>query len=188
MGNTDSLPVISQAKSVVQLIAGNSEGAARTHKNFVKGCPVLLQAVAFGALTQGKIGFAKESQIYFLKNMSNVADSIPVVGHAKGLIHYYILGDMEGCNEAIKSASRSVGVAAGGIRGFTAGGPISGYAGGELGGIAADIVISVADTIVHREFRLCGHIQSLRRIVDGKMEAGEGFDWALTPVFDGLAG
>ncbi len=27
-------------------------------------------------------------------------------------------------------------------------------------------------------------IQSLERLVDGKMDAGEGFDWASTPVFD----
>jgi hypothetical protein len=187
MGNTDSIPVISQTKSAVQFIAGDSKGAAKTQQNFVKGCPGLSQAVALGAVIAGETEYAEESQKYFIKNMSNVADSIPVVGHAKGIVHYAV-GDTEGGDEAMKSASRSVGVVAGGVGGFVVGGPIGAYAGGVAGGMAADTVISIADTIVHDESRPYGHIQSLERLVDGKMDAGEGFDWALTPLFDRPAG
>ena len=67
MGNTDSLPVISQAKSAVQAIAGDSEGALQTQKNFVKGCPVISQGVALGAAIAGHTEYAKETQIYFGK-------------------------------------------------------------------------------------------------------------------------
>ncbi len=187
MGNTDSIPVISQTKSVVQLIAGDSEGAAKTQENFVKGCPVVSQAVALGAVIAGETEFAEESQKYFVKNMSDVANSIPVVGHAKGIVHYAV-GDKEGGDEAMKSASRIVGIAAGGIGGFVVGGTVGAYAGGVAGGKAADRVISTTGTIVHDEPRPYGHMQSPGRLVDGEIDAGEGFDWALTPVFDGPAG
>jgi hypothetical protein len=68
------------------------------------------------------------------------------------------------------------------------GGPIGAYARGVAGGIAAESVISISDTIVYDEQRPYGHIKSLGRLVDGKMDPGEAFDWALTPVFDGLTG
>ena len=43
MGNTDSIPVVSQTKSIVQAISGDTEGAARTQENFLKRCPVVSQ-------------------------------------------------------------------------------------------------------------------------------------------------
>ena len=36
MGNTDSLPVVSQIKSLVQVIAGDEEAAKRTQENFIR--------------------------------------------------------------------------------------------------------------------------------------------------------
>lgn len=187
MGNTDSLPVVSQVKSAVQAIAGDTEGARQTQLNFVKGCPIVSQAVALGAVIGGDTKYAKESQVYFGKNLMNMADSIPVVGHAKGAIHY-ACGDTEGGDNAMKAASRTVGVAAGGIGGFVVGGPVGAVAGGISGGMAMDTIISGADSAIHGEKRLYGHINSLDRAIDGKMTAGEAFDWAVTPVFDGLAG
>ncbi|CAF3508797.1 unnamed protein product [Rotaria sp. Silwood2] len=187
MGNTDSLPVISQAKSAVQAIAGDTEGARQTQLNFVKGCPVISQGVALGALIAGDTEYAKETQIYFVKNASNVIDSVPVVGHIKGAIHY-ACNDREGGDNAMKAASRTVGVAAGGIGGFVVGGPIGAVAGGIGGGAVMDGIISGADSAIHGEKRLYGHINSLDRAIDGKITAGEAFDWALTPVFDGLTG
>ena len=36
MGNTDSIPVVSQVKSLVQVIAGDEEAAKRTQENFIR--------------------------------------------------------------------------------------------------------------------------------------------------------
>jgi hypothetical protein len=187
MGNTDSLPVVSQVKSAVQAIAGDTEGARQTQENFFKGCPIVSQGVALGAAIAGDTEYAKESQEYFGKNMLNMADSIPGVGHVKGTIHY-ACGDTEGGDNAMKAASRTVGVAAGGIGGFVIGGPVGAVAGGIYGGAAMDTVISAADSAVHGEKRLYGHLHSLDRAIDGKLTVGEAFDWACVPVFDGLSG
>ena len=43
MGNTDSIPVVSQVKSLVQVIDGDAEGARRTQENFSKIAPVVSQ-------------------------------------------------------------------------------------------------------------------------------------------------
>ena len=86
----------------------------------------------------------------------------------------------------MKASTRTVGVAAGGIGGFVVGGPVGAVAGGISGGIVMDGVISGADSAIHGEKRLYGHWNSLERAIDGKMTVGEGFDWALTPAFDGL--
>ena len=43
MGNTDSIPVISQVKSLVQVISGDEEGAKKTQENFAKTTPIVSQ-------------------------------------------------------------------------------------------------------------------------------------------------
>lgn len=43
MGSVDSIPVISQVKSAVQAIAGDTAGAKKTQENFLNGCPVVSQ-------------------------------------------------------------------------------------------------------------------------------------------------
>jgi hypothetical protein len=43
MGGVNSIPVVSQAKSGVQLICGDTEGAAQTQKDFLQQCPVVSQ-------------------------------------------------------------------------------------------------------------------------------------------------
>lgn len=55
------------------------------------------------------------------------ADGIPVVGHAKGLVHYAV-GDTEGGNSAMKSAIRTTGTMAAGAGGFLVGGPVGAIA------------------------------------------------------------
>lgn len=43
MGGVNSIPVVSQAKSGVQLICGDTDGAAETQKDFLQQCPVVSQ-------------------------------------------------------------------------------------------------------------------------------------------------
>ena len=78
---------------------------------------------------------------------NDIADATPVVGHAKGGIHY-AFGDRQGGDKAMKAASRTVGVIGGGFAG-AAGGPAGAIAGGVAGGAAMDGIITGADSAVH---------------------------------------
>lgn len=60
--------------------------------NFLKGCPVVSQVGAAGAAIAGNTEYARKSQMYFLNNMSAMADSIPVVGHVKGTCPLHLSG------------------------------------------------------------------------------------------------
>ena len=44
MGNIDSIPVVSQAKSLVQVVSGDDNGAKRTQENFLRTGPIASQA------------------------------------------------------------------------------------------------------------------------------------------------
>ena len=43
MGNVDSIPIISQIKSLVQVISGDAEGAKKTQEKFIRTAPVYSQ-------------------------------------------------------------------------------------------------------------------------------------------------
>ena len=43
MGNTDSIPVVSQVKSLVQVIGGDEKGALKTQENFQRTGPIASQ-------------------------------------------------------------------------------------------------------------------------------------------------
>ena len=43
MGNTDSIPVISQVKSLVQVASGDEQGAKVTQQNFLRTGPIASQ-------------------------------------------------------------------------------------------------------------------------------------------------
>ena len=50
MGNTNSIPVISQVKSLVQVIGGDADGARRTQEEFSRTAPIVSQARSFAHL------------------------------------------------------------------------------------------------------------------------------------------
>ena len=43
MGNTDSVPIVSQIKSLVQVASGDAEAAKETQENFIRLAPVVSQ-------------------------------------------------------------------------------------------------------------------------------------------------
>lgn len=49
----DGVPVVSQAKSVVKLIAGDKEGARKTHENFLNQTPVVAQIKSLSHVIHG---------------------------------------------------------------------------------------------------------------------------------------
>lgn len=63
---------------------------------------------------------AQDLQEKFASDMQRVIDTIPVVGHIKGGVHY-ALGEPEKGEHALKAASRSTGVVLGGVGGLLVG-------------------------------------------------------------------
>lgn len=70
-----------------------------------------------------------------------ILDSIPVVGHIKGAIHY-ITGDTRAGNKSMYEASRSTAVVCGGAAGAL-GGPLAMVAGAAAAGAATDTLSSL---------------------------------------------
>lgn len=122
----DWIPVVSQVKSFVQAVTGNTEGARQTQENFSRQCPIVSQARSAVEAITGDTDAAEQTQLEFLKNASRVVDSVPVVGHVKGGVHY-VCGDTKGGDMAMK---RATGVAGGAALGLIAAGPIGAVAGG----------------------------------------------------------
>lgn len=75
--------------------------------------------------------------------ISNVLDAIPIVGHAKGVIHY-VVGDKEGGDKAMYQSTRTSAVIAGGVVGGVVGGPAGAVGGAIYGGSLTDIAASGA--------------------------------------------
>ncbi|KAK7083074.1 hypothetical protein SK128_014927 [Halocaridina rubra] len=116
----DSIPVLSQLKSGVQLIKGNREGAKETQVNFSKRCIGVSQFRSACELLAGDNNAARETQKEFLESSYRTATSLPVVGHTIGVAHY-VVGDKELGDSAMTSASNTVGNVVGGVVGGTVG-------------------------------------------------------------------
>ncbi|KAM9307388.1 uncharacterized protein KZ484_000717 [Pholidichthys leucotaenia] len=183
----DAIPVLSQVKSLVQAVCGDTEGAAKTQENFVRKCPVVSQAVALGVLIAGDEDEAEKIFKEGLETIGDFVDGTPVVGHVKGAIHY-ACGDKTGGDRAMKSASRTTGAMAGGVGGFIVAGPAGAVVGGIEGAAVMDVVTTAVDSAVHNEARPAGYIAQIDGIVKNPKDPGQWFDLAATPVFDGLAG
>ena len=186
MGAVDSMPVVSQTKSAVQAIAGDTKGARETQMNFLNTCPVVSQGKSFVHWCDGDNEAARKTQLKFVKGVSDFADGVPVVGHVKGGIHYACC-DEEGGDNAMKSASRSVGVIGGGIAGGLVGGPVGAVAGGIAGGVAMDGITTGVDSLVHDEYRPSGQV-AVTNMVNGKASVGDYFDSVAGVAFDGASG
>ncbi len=187
MGSTDSMPVVSQAKSGVQALNGDNKEALDTQKKFLNTCPAVSQGKSFYHWCYGDSDGARETQKKFLQNLGNAANGIPGIGHAKGAVHYY-MNDKEGGDNAMKSASRTVGVIGGGVIGGLVGGPVGAIAGGVAGGVTLDGITTVADSKIHGEYRPAGLVGATQKIVNKDLSSGEAFDVTAGIVCDGVMG
>ncbi|XP_071152114.1 uncharacterized protein [Mytilus edulis] len=184
---SDWIPLVAQVKSIVQISAGDEEGAKQTQETFAKRCPIVSQTVSVYQAFNGNMEGAKETQMEFLGMINDTVNSIPIVGHAKGMVHY-IAGDKMGGDEAMKSASHTTGTIGGGIAGFGLLGPIGAIAGGITGGAIMDATITTADTLIHDEDRPYGYLNQIKQIKEKPGDAGQWVDMATSLALDGLAG
>ncbi len=183
----DWIPVVSQLKSGVQAIFGDFEGARKTQETFVDTCPIVSQTKSFGQWIVDDSEGAKETQMKFVGNVSNIVDGVPVVGHVKGVVHY-ACGDKDGGDNAMKSASRTVGVIGGGAVGGLLGGPVGAVAGGISGGALLDGITTGVDSAVHDEYRPSGQVAAVTNMIKGEATVGDIFDSTAGLTFDGISG
>ena len=69
MGNVDSIPVVSQVKSLGQVIGGDATGARRTQENFADNCPLVPQTKSFVQVCAGDVDGARKTQEAFVKDL-----------------------------------------------------------------------------------------------------------------------
>ena len=158
----DWIPIVSQVKSLVQVIGGDAEGARRTQENFSKQCPVVSQVRSAVEAIGGDEEAARKTQMEFVHNVSNFADGVPGVGHVKGAIHY-AAGDTAGGDNAMKAASRTTGAIVGVAGGLIVGGPVGAVAGGIAGAAVVDGITTGIDSAVHKEYRPAGCVKQVTK-------------------------
>ena len=181
-GNVNSIPVVSQAKSAVQAMTGDLEGARRTQEDFSRGCPGVSQIRSAVEAGCGDSEAARQTQLYFARELEGMADALPGVGHVKGAVHYG-LGQKDRGDRAMKSASRTVAVVGAGI----AGGPGAAAA----AGVAYDGLVTGIESGIHGKFRPEGGIfNAAHRIAKGDHAAGHLFgkyhEIQLEPCYSSL--
>ena len=97
------------------------------------------------AATAGKSEEATRVLKKMVSSVEEVADNTPVIGHAKGVVHY-TLGDTEHGSKCIKGSTRSAAVlGAGALSGGLGLGVAAGGASGALGGVTYDAAVTVIE-------------------------------------------
>ena len=182
----DCLPIASQLKSLVQFILGDKEGAKKTQENFLESGLVGSQIGSVMDAAKGDTKGAIRRQKQFIEN---VVDGLPIVGHMKAVYHLS-KGDRESFETVMKSSSRPIGVAIGGICGFFAGGPPGAYGGGTAGGFCVDILTLIIEFAVKDEVNPSGILELLSIILKGESDSlsGDIVDLVGSLVLDGFAG
>jgi len=184
----DWMPILSQSKSLVQALAGDVEGALRTQVSFTRSCPLISQIRSLGEVYMGRFNDAQQTQLESYMVLSRILDSIPVVGHMKGLMHY-VCDDADGCAGAVRSATRTVGVVGCASCGMLLLGPAGGVLGGTCGGVFMDMLITT-ESFIKGEPVPYGYIAMGYKIrfYPGCKRSGPTFDLCAVAALDAFAG
>jgi len=180
----DSIPIVSQVKSAVQAIGGDSNGARQTQENFSRGFPLVAPVRAVVEHASGNHEEAKKTWSYLGKNYEGWVDGTPGLGHIKGGIHYAI-GDTQRGDEIMKAATRPIGVLAGGVAGAIVAGPVGAAVGGIAGGAAMDGVITGVESAINKEYVPHGYVSTATKLVKNEASQGEYQD-AIDGLLDTL--
>ena len=110
MGNTDSIPVVSQIKSLDLVIRGHTQEAQRVQEHFVRTGIIASQINSLRCSIAGDNAEALKIQEEFVKDI----EIAPIIGHGFSA-GYAIAGDMEKAEETAIKATKNTVVAAAGI-------------------------------------------------------------------------
>lgn len=83
---SDTVPIIAQVKSVLQMLEGDKEGALETQKNFTRRCPLVSQLRKRAELVIGNREGAEQTLAEFTEHTWNKLDCLPVVGHLSAMV------------------------------------------------------------------------------------------------------
>lgn len=106
--------ITSPIKVTCQLATGDFEGARETTKDVIVTTPVISHVAAGVVKLSGEDEAAAKLWNDSNRNLNSITNSIPVVGHAKGLVHY-ACQDPVGGQEAVQTANRSTVAVAQGV-------------------------------------------------------------------------
>lgn len=174
----DILPGISQLKSGVQWLAGDTAGAVATQQNFFHEGLGTSQALSVYYLATGDPARAWDVQKKFARNAEVWIDSTPLLGHAKGLVHM-MTGEAAHGWLAWKMATSSAGA----VVGAMAAGP----PGAVAGHLLADALITTVDKVANgADTEPHGLIKYVSTV--GTRSTGEHFDAVAGIVMNGVGG
>lgn len=154
----DSIPVVGHAKGVVHYAVGDKKGGDKAmHKSTKTTAAITVGAVggvagavggaingagkAIGGAIDGAAGAVggEKDRPHKGNFISNALDATPVVGHAKGVLHY-VVGDKDGGDYAMRRATKTSAAIAGGVIGVPAG-AVGGAVGGAVNGAVGGAVV-----------------------------------------------
>eukprot|EP00903_Cladosiphon_okamuranus_P015219 g14065.t1 len=188
MGNSDAM--FGLFKAAGQALCGDLHGARKSTKNFCDGNPIALGVIAVHKHMTGRhLEARRHWETCGRKSVSilnGIADAVPGIGHAKGLIHY-ACGDDDRGAKAMKDASRSTAAFSGAVAGFVLGnvpGAVAGYA---TGATSADGVISSVDSAVHGKEKLHGNVAKVVQLLRDPT-VGNGIELAIGVGMDVVGG
>ena len=185
MGSLNSIPVISQVKSLVQVIGGDVDGARQTQNDFINKGIVASQVKSLVHAIQGDNEAARETQRAFGGDLLQFAENTPVVGHITSGVHA-IMGDQERARKVALGATKSTVVALAGAAGAVCG-PAA-FACGATFAVGSGAGWDGVDSAIAGEKR--GIIKGTYDLATGNTTIGEAFDTiagtGLTAVGGGL--
>ncbi|KAM3499033.1 hypothetical protein MY11210_009639 [Beauveria gryllotalpidicola] len=158
-----TIPLISQLKSAWQFISGDAEGAKETWNQFTD------------AWTQ-----------HPGQTIAHMTDSIPLIGHIKGLIHL-VRGENDEFWQAEEQATRTLVVIGAGALTVSTGGAAAPIMAGVVSGLVYDGIITGLESARHGRFQPQGYIATGSEVAGGDWRGGI-FDTVALGVGDGWVG
>ncbi|KAJ6545267.1 hypothetical protein B0H19DRAFT_1221674 [Mycena capillaripes] len=149
------IPIISQLKSLWELVTGDANGAKETQEQFLdtwKNHPG--------------------------QQISDLADNIPLVGNVLGVIHL-AMGDTEGFWKSEEAATRTLLVMGAGALTVGTGGAAAPVLAGVVAGIAADAAITGIESARHEKYDLQGYLAAFDIVSLGVGDGWIGSDGAV---------
>eukprot|EP00092_Neocalanus_flemingeri_P038975 GFUD01042429.1.p1 GENE.GFUD01042429.1~~GFUD01042429.1.p1 ORF type:complete len:510 (+),score=178.90 GFUD01042429.1:68-1597(+) len=177
MGNTDSIPVVSQVKSLVQVIAGDQEAARKTQENFIRTGIIASQVNSAIAAANGDLEEARKIQEEFGKEAVNTLEVLPLIGHGMAA-GYAIAGDLEKAEDVAIGATKSTVVAGSVVVSLACGpgAPVCAAALGSVAAVGTNAAWDGVESVVRKE--TVGVIKTVEDLVERNEthNAGEIFD------------
>jgi len=179
MGATNSIPVVSQIKSLVQYLSGDESGARTTQDEFVRTGLVASQINSLVQSATGNNGEALKIQQEAGEEYLKFLQSTPVIGHAISA-GYAASGDLDKAEDIAIGATKSTVIAAAAIG---CGLASAGSAAAPCAAVAATGVnfawdgVESAITGEHK-----GTIRGVTNLVNGKGSLDENFDFIAGTV------